>query len=599
MYRKPVVSSNIKSLGYDKFRKKLEVEFKNGGVYRYKGVPKEVFNQINNADSKGKFLNKEIKYNFPYRKYKDGNGDLVLGKWRKLDKPEPKEIEKEAALKPDVVLRPHQQKVVDNPATSQIIAHGVGSGKTLTGIAKFEKMKERGDANRALVVVPSGLRDNFGGSGVKKFTDSTYNIIGNQQEIRNKTYNTANPNSDYNIMSYEMYRKNPEKVIKNIGADTLIFDEAQKSKNEGTLTTDAMKRARHLYKNHIGLTGSLISNSISDVHPLVDVMTDGKHNLGENKDEFIEKNLVRSNSNLYKKMNKKRIPIVGFRNPQALGKELSQYVDFLDYDDLKSIADMPDKKVSVSKVPLSKEQAKIYRGILKKNKDIRKMITMKRLETLKDDEAARSFSSLAEARKLMNSVGSIKPGISLTESSKITPKTSKLLDDLDEHLRTTPDGQAVLLTNLVRGGTDVLEAGLKDRGIPYGTFMGKGNKGVTEASRQADVQDYLKRKKRVMVVSPAGSEGLSLDNTTWEGVLDPHYNPERMNQMEARGIRAGGLKGRDDRTVNVNRYLATMPKQFGFIKSPYKTPDEFIYEIAQNKERQNQMLYNLLKKSRK
>ena len=74
-----------------------------------------------------------------------------------------------------------------------------------------------------------------------------------------------------------------------------------------------------------------------------------------------------------------------------------------------------------------------------------------------------------------------------------------------------------------------------------------------------------------MIVSPAGAEGLSLGNTTWEGVLDPHFNPERMNQMEARGVRAGGLKGRADRTVSINRYMATMPKKFGIIPPRLKT----------------------------
>ena len=53
-------------------------------------------------------------------------------------------LEKNAAMRPEVKLNPHQQRVVDNPATSQIIAHGVGSGKTVTSIAKFEKMKADG-----------------------------------------------------------------------------------------------------------------------------------------------------------------------------------------------------------------------------------------------------------------------------------------------------------------------------------------------------------------------------------------------------------------------------------------------------------------------
>jgi hypothetical protein len=71
-----------------------------------------------------------------------------------------------------------------------------------------------------------------------------------------------------------------------------------------------------------------------------------------------------------------------------------------------------------------------------------------------------------------------------------------------------------------------------------------------------------------------------------------------MNQMEARGIRSHGLSHRpkEQRVVQVNRYLATMPKTLGVFKSSTKTPDEFIYEISKNKEKQNKMLYDLLKK---
>lgn len=108
-------------------------------------------------------------------------------------------------------------------------------------------------------------------------------------------------------------------------------------------------------------------------------------------------------------------------------------------------------------------------------------------------------------------------------------------------------------------------------------------------------------RKKVMIISGAGAEGLSLGDTTWEGVLDGHYNPERMKQMEARGIRAFGQKDRieEDRYVDVNRYISTMPKKLGIFKSQYKTPDEVIYEIANNKEKQNDMLYKLLNENNK
>lgn len=509
-------------------------------------------------------------------------------------------LAKLAALNDDVKLYPHQQRFVDKPGNAVIAAHGVGSGKTLSGIARFEKLKDEGKANKALVVVPAGLRDNFGDQGVGKFTNSKYRIVGNKQELKNKNnkaYGAVDPNADYNILSYEMFRRNPHAYMKDSGADTLLLDEFHRGKNEGTQTTNSLKDIEGDYKNFIGLTGSVISNSISDVQPLVDVASSGHSALGDSKKDFEENFLKRNNSKVYRHLHERRKPVIGFKHERQLQNELGKYIDYVDYDDVKDLAKMPDKNIEIHKVPISKEQARIYKGLLNDNPSVKKMITNKRLETLKDDEAAKAFSSLIESRKLMNSIGSVRPGMSLAESANVTPKTNQLLDDLAEHLKETPDGQALLFSHLINGGTDTLEAGLKERGIDYGTFLGKGNKGVTEEQRQQAVRDYNDHKKRVMLISSAGGEGVSLNDTTWEGVLDPHYNPEKMNQMEARGIRSGGLSHRpkDEREVEVNRYLATMPKTFGIFPSRYKTPDEFIYEIAQNKDRQNQLLFNLLK----
>lgn len=511
-------------------------------------------------------------------------------------------LAKLAALNEDVKLYPHQQRIVDKPGNSVIAAHGVGGGKTLSGLARFEKLKEDGKAHKALVVAPAGLRDNFGSQGVGKFTNSKYQIVGNKQELKKGgNYGLVNPDADYNIMSYEMFRKDPEGYMKQTGADTIIADEFHRGKNEGTETTDALKRLKGQYNNFIGLTGSVVSNSISDVQPLVDIASGGNHRLGENKQEFDKTYLKRNNSKYYQKVHEKRRPIIGFNKEKELSRELGNYIDFADYEDLKDIANMPDKKIHVEKVPISREQAKLYKGLLDDNPNVKKMILNKRIETMKDEEAAKAFSSLIESRKLMNSVGSIKPGMSLRESAEETPKTRKLLDDMVEHLNETPDGQALLFSHLINGGTDTLEAGLKNRHVAYGKFLGKGNKGITEEGRQQDVEDFNNRKKRVMLVSSAGGEGISMNDTTWEGVLDPHYNPEKMNQMEARGIRSGGLAHRPqrDREVEVNRYLATMPKTFGIFPSRYKTPDEFIYEVAQNKDKQNQLLFNLLREEQK
>jgi hypothetical protein len=51
-----VDSSMIYAVGYDEEQQILEVVFKRTGVYRYRGVPKEVFEQLMASDSKGSYM---------------------------------------------------------------------------------------------------------------------------------------------------------------------------------------------------------------------------------------------------------------------------------------------------------------------------------------------------------------------------------------------------------------------------------------------------------------------------------------------------------------------------------------------------------------
>lgn len=64
MYRIPVDSSNIKSVGFDS--NTLEVEFHSGGIYQYYGVPTDVYHYFMNAPSKGKFFHQFIRDKYRY-----------------------------------------------------------------------------------------------------------------------------------------------------------------------------------------------------------------------------------------------------------------------------------------------------------------------------------------------------------------------------------------------------------------------------------------------------------------------------------------------------------------------------------------------------
>jgi hypothetical protein len=66
MERFPVSSSSVSMIGYDADTQALEVQYNNGGVYQYQGVPQDVFDQLMNAASKGTFINQQIKNSYVF-----------------------------------------------------------------------------------------------------------------------------------------------------------------------------------------------------------------------------------------------------------------------------------------------------------------------------------------------------------------------------------------------------------------------------------------------------------------------------------------------------------------------------------------------------
>ena len=66
MERYSVASSNIASIGYDADTDTLEVEFLSGAIYQYYNVPQNMYDQLIQAGSKGRFLNTYIKNAYPY-----------------------------------------------------------------------------------------------------------------------------------------------------------------------------------------------------------------------------------------------------------------------------------------------------------------------------------------------------------------------------------------------------------------------------------------------------------------------------------------------------------------------------------------------------
>jgi hypothetical protein len=61
-----LVSSTIKSIEYDDDARELDITFTSGKTYRYFNVPLEIYAEILDAGSKGKFFNDNIKGVFAF-----------------------------------------------------------------------------------------------------------------------------------------------------------------------------------------------------------------------------------------------------------------------------------------------------------------------------------------------------------------------------------------------------------------------------------------------------------------------------------------------------------------------------------------------------
>ena len=499
-------------------------------------------------------------------------------------------------LRPDIALQKHQihalNKLVENDGRI-LLFHGMGSGKTISSVAGFEKLRQLGRAKKALVVTPSGLRTNFLEGGVLKATTSTGKVADNLQQI--------DPNADYNIVSYEAFRKNPTGMMQRSGADTLILDEMHRIRNENSSTYQAIAAGRALARNFIGLTGSLINNDPGEIGPLLSI---SENNPTLSRANFKQQFVQRVGS--AKGFTGGEKPMIGVRDPAAFAKAVYPKLDYVSTEDIAGDK-MPKKKVTNVYVPMSGEQYRLYQHSLDKLGPLAEYI-VRRDKNVKVGDTDRIFTQLMEARQVANSVGQARKDVTPDQAAQRTPKVQKIVGDTIQHLKDRPDNAVVLYTNLIHGGVDVLHAGLKKAGIPHALFIGKGTEvdqqRVTENVRQQGVHDFKDGKIRAIIISGAGAEGLDLKNASAFYALDGHFNPERVLQAEARARRLGGLASRppEERVVDVRRYQSVAPGGGGWQRltnflgvKPPRTTDEWMYDVAGSKHQASSQFYEVLR----
>jgi len=68
MEREAVKSTTMRSIGYEASTRVLAIEFQSGEVYEYLDVPIEMYKTLSEAESKGKYFNREIRDNYRHER---------------------------------------------------------------------------------------------------------------------------------------------------------------------------------------------------------------------------------------------------------------------------------------------------------------------------------------------------------------------------------------------------------------------------------------------------------------------------------------------------------------------------------------------------
>jgi len=165
----------------------------------------------------------------------------------------------------------------------------------------------------------------------------------------------------------------------------------------------------------------------------------------------------------------------------------------------------------------------------------------------------------------------------------INEKIGAVLDILDD------DKKAVIFTNWLEAGVEILQTILDEHNITYEVISGQ----ITPSKRLDIVEEYNRNDElSVLIITTAGSEGLDLKGVRNMIILDPVWNPATMEQIIGRAVRFRSHIHLPEEERNVTVYpIILASSEAGTIPSG----DEILYEIIEKKRMALEDITELLK----
>ena len=448
-------------------------------------------------------------------------------------------------------LLPHQERVVQRieGQPGLVVAHGLGSGKTLSSIAAVVKLQP----DRTQVLVPAALQANY------------------KKEIKKHVSGQLLPVEVGSLQNAVAKQQVPQ-------ADFLIIDEAHRGRNPQSKTYQLLEGAQA--KKRLLLTASPTYNRPSDVASLVNLAA-GQRVLPMGK-AFDDRYVAKPPSGLLGALPFTRTR-EGLQQTGELQTALSRWVDY----HKSQGKDFPTVQQERYAVPMSKQQTRLHDAAWDQLSLVSKLRLRRGLPPDKKDLAAiNQFQS--QARQIASTERPYrKAGI----PQEPTPKVQKAVDLFSAAAEKDPQHRALVYSNYLGTLRDYSEA-LRKREVPHAVFSGQ----QSLKQRKQIVEDYNQGKLKALLVSSAGGEGLDLKGTRQVQVLEPHWNTEKLKQVEGRAIRQGSHSHLPpaQRTVTVQRF-ESYPQ--GGLLGRRAGVEQVLNDMADNKKRLNQELIQLLERS--
>lgn len=462
-------------------------------------------------------------------------------------------------------LAPHQQFLSkyfpEHSERGILLYHGTGTGKTITSIAMANSFIKDNNNNtdemeKVIVFLPASLKDNFK-SNIQK-----YNKI--QVLQRGEIFDTPIEYISSNGMKDTLDNLNDNTIV--------ILDECQVFSS--MVANGSMKSAkiyRQLLESKckiIALSATPVINSVFELWlMLVLCMSERKK-----KKLGIHRNGVFTKDGFYDMFYRD----AKVQNHVKFYSYISQTMSY--YNPPKNDSKLyPRQNIHMEHLEMSKYQSDIYNYTFENEPEC--LIDCRKLGKKRTKKLAKYF---VQSRQATTSVtkdsDSDSDSDTDTEISNLSIKFDSVLKRIAES-----SGPIIVFSFFIEKVLGKLKETINQMFPEYNVEMYTGT--VSTSERDSIIKKFNQKKNvngsiiKVILISGAGAEGISLRNTRQVHILEPHWNETRIHQAIGRAVRLCSHTDlpRDQQIVDVYRY-------FSKTNLGKDTIDHTVYNVAKKKQ---------------